>query len=116
MLEEQPPPRPPRPKRELKKQNIILPPLEFRDRPVTSARPKRQLQKSVKQMIQDYEQNIQPPVEFRDDYIPVPPPTTKRTRITQTDQALKGCTVSYEISIKNNKDPLIQLQNTRKAF
>ena len=38
-----------------------------------------------------------------------------RTKIKQTDKALKGYTKSYEISIKNNKDPLVQLQNTRKA-
>ena len=34
--------------------------------------------KSVKQMIQAYEDNIiQPPLEFRDDYKPVPKPRTK---------------------------------------
>ena len=31
------------------------------------------------------------------------------------DKALKGYTKSYEIGIKNKKDPLVQLQNTRKA-
>ena len=55
---------------------------------------------------------------------PTPAPRTKkvkkmkpkiepRTKINQLDQALKGYTKSYEISIKNNKDPLLQLQNTR---
>ena len=44
---------------------------------------------------------------------PVPAP---RTKIEQIDKALKGYTKSYEISIKNNKDPLVQLQNTRKAI
>ena len=79
--------------------------------------------KSVKQMVQDYEDNIiLPPLEFRDDYKPVPAPRTKkpvptpRTKIEQVDKALKGYTKSYEISIKNNKDPLAQLQNTRKAI
>ena len=43
---------------------------------------------------------------------PVPAP---RTKIEQTDKALKGFTKSYEINIKNNKDPLMQLQNTRKG-
>ena len=78
-------------------------------------------------MIDAYENNIiLPPLEFRDDYKPVPAPRTKkprtvkpvplpRTKIEQTDEALKGYTKSYEISIKNNKDPLVQLQNTRKA-
>ena len=82
--------------------------------------------KSVKQMVQDYEDNIiLPPLEFRDDYKPIPKPRTKkpipipipkpRTKITQVDKALKGYTKSFEINIKNNKDPLEQLQNTRKA-
>ena len=83
--------------------------------------------KSVKQMAKEYEENIiLPPPEFRDDYKPVPAPRTKklldkpvptpRTKIEQTDKALKGYTKSYEISIKNNKDPLAQMQNTRKAI
>ena len=93
--------------------NIIQPPTEFRDdyKPVPAPR------KSVKQMAQDYEDNIiQPRTEFRDDYKPIPLPRTKkqvpllRTKIERTDKALKG------ISIKNNKDPLVQLQNTRKAI
>ena len=78
--------------------------------------------KSVKQMVQDYEDNIiLPPLEFRDDYKPVPLPRTKkpvplpRTNIEQVDKALKGYTKSFEISIRNNKDPQYQLQNTRKA-
>ncbi|KAL9988938.1 hypothetical protein ACROYT_G003434 [Oculina patagonica] len=75
-------------------------------------------------MIQDYEDNIiLPPPEFRDDYKPVPLPRTikqkpiplPRTKIEQVDKALKGYTKSFEIGIKNNKDPLLQLQNTRKA-
>ena len=32
------------------------------------------------------------------------------------DQALQGYTKSYEISIKNKKDPLLQLQKTREAL
>ena len=84
--------------------------------------------KSVKQMAKENEENIiLPPIEFMDDYKPVPAPRTKqhavkkpvpapRTKIEQTDKALKGYTKSYEISIKNNKDPLAQMQNTRKAI
>ena len=82
--------------------------------------------KSVKQMAKEYEENIiLPPPEFRDNYKPVPAPITykprrpiptPRTKIEQTDKALKGYTKSYEISIKNNKDPLAQMQNTRKAI
>ena len=70
--------------------------------------------KSVKQMVQEYEDNIiLPPLEFRDDYKPVPLP---RTKIEQVAKALKGYTKSFEISIKSNKDPLTQLKNTRKAI
>ena len=97
--------------------------------------------KSVKQMAKEYEENIiLPPIEFMDNYKPVPAPRTykpvpaprtykpvpasrtykpvpaPRTKIEQTDKALKGYTKSYEISIKNNKDPLAQMQNTRKAI
>ena len=79
--------------------------------------------KSVKKMVQEYEDNIiLPPLEFRDDYKPIPKPRTKkpvpspRTTIEQVDKALKGYTKSFEIGIKNNKDTLAQLQNTRKAL
>ena len=79
--------------------------------------------KSVKQMVQEYEDNIiLPPLEFRDDYKPTTKPRTKkptplpRTKIEQVDKALKGYTKSFEISIKNDKDPLEQLQNTRLAI
>ena len=79
--------------------------------------------KSVKQMVQEYEDNIiLPPLEFRDDYKPIPKPRTKkptplpRTKIEEVDKALKGYTKSFEISIKNDKDPLVQLQNTRLAI
>ena len=41
---------------------------------------------------------------------------TEAPEIKQLDQALKGYAKSYEISIKNNKDPLLQLQNTRIAL
>ena len=39
-----------------------------------------------------------------------------KTKIKRVKKALKGYTKSFEISIKNNKDPLSQLQNTRKAI
>ena len=92
-----------------------------------SRRPIPTPRKSVKQMAKEYEENIiLPPPEFRDNYKPVLAPRTKqhtvkkpvptpRTKIEQTDKALKGYTKSYEISIKNNKDPLAQMQNTRNA-
>ena len=100
-------------------------------RTVKPIRPIPTPRKSVNQMVQDYENNIiLPPLEFRDKPVPaprtkrppVPAPRTKRlpvpaprTIIEQTDKALKGFTKSYETNIKNNKDPLMQLQNTRKA-
>ena len=95
--------------------NIILPPPEFRDRPVPTPR------KSVKQMVNDYENNvILPPPEFRDRPVPLPrtkkPVPLPRTKIEQTDKALNGFTESYKINIKNKKDQLVQLQNTRKAI
>ena len=83
--------------------------------------PKPTPRRSVRQMIQDYEENILPPPEFRDDYKPTPTPRTKkpvplpRTQINQVAKALEGYTKSYEIGIKNSKDPLLQLLNTRKA-
>ena len=91
------------------------------DKPIPAPR------KSVKKMVKEYEDNIiLPPLEFRDDYKPIPAPRTKklldkpvptpRTKIEQTNKALKGYTKSYEISIKNNKDPLTQMQNTRLAL
>ena len=91
-------------------------PVQQKRRPIPTPR------KSVKEMVKQYEDNIiQPPAEFRDNYKPVPAPRTKkpvptpRTIIKQTDKALKGCAKSYEINIRNNRDPLIQMQNTRKG-
>ena len=94
--------------------DVIQPPSEFRDKPVPAPH------KSVKQMVQDYEDNIiQPPLEFRDKPVPLPrtkkPVPLPRTKIEQVKKALKGYTKSFEISIINNKDPLTQLQKTRKA-
>ena len=98
--------------------NIIQPPLEFRDRPIPMPRTK----KTVKQMTQEYEDNIiQPPLEFRDRPIPMPrtkkvkPHIAPRTIIEKTAKALKGYTSSYIISKKHETDPLFQLQNTRLA-
>ena len=102
-------------------QNAVQQPI-----PVPMPRTKKPVptpRKSVKQMVQEYEDNIiLPPLEFRDDYKPIPKPRTKkpvplpRTKIEQVDKALKGYSKSFEIGIKNNKDPLVQLQSTRKAL
>ena len=90
--------------------------------------------KSVKDMIQQYEDNvISPPPQFRDDYKPIPAPRTKkplqapiptprtkkpsekRTIISQVEKALKGYTKSFDVELRDNKDPLLQLQKSRRA-
>ena len=77
----------------------------------------------VKQLIRYFENNnlYKPPG-------PIPAPRTKkqqprpqpipapRTKIMEKSKALKGYTKSYEIAIKNDKDILEQLQNTRLAI
>ena len=88
----------------VKADNIIAPPPEFRDE----------------------ENIIYPPPEFRDDFKPIPPipkprvlskqPTpSSKTKITQLQQALKGAVKSYEVDIKYEKDPLLQLNSTDKG-
>ena len=115
--------------KKLSKSKLIKLLLKQENKPVPAKRrPIPTPRKSVKQMVKQYEDNIiLPPAEFRDNYKPIPasrtkrnavkkPVPTPRTIIKQTDKALKGFTKSFEISIKNNKDPLIQMQNTRKAI
>ena len=78
--------------------NIILPPPEFRDRPIPTPRAKKPLQ------------------------APIPTPRTKkpvpekRTIISQVEKALKGYTQSFEVELRDEKDPLVQLQKSRKAI
>ena len=128
-------------------------PVPARKRPIPTPR------KSVKDMVQQYEDNIiSPPPEFRDDYKPIPAPRTKkplqapipaprtkkplqapiptprtkktlqapipttktkkpskRTIISQVEKALKGYTKSFDVELRDNKDPLLQLQKSRKA-
>ena len=90
--------------------NIIFPPPEFRDGYKPTPKPRTK----VKQMVQEYQDNIiSPPLEFEDDHKPIPEP---RTKIKQLAKALKGNVESFKISVSNNKDPLLQLQKTRKAI
>ena len=103
-------------------------PVPAQRRPIPTPR------KSVKDMVQQYEDNIiSPPPEFRDDYKPIPAPRTKktlkapiptprtkkpkekRTIISQVEKALKGYTKSFDVELRDNKDPLLQLQKSRRA-
>ena len=88
-----------------------------------NAKPIPRPRKSVKQMVQEYKDNIiPPPSQFRDDYKPVPIPRTKNTvlekpvplpttKIEQKNKALEGYAKSFEVTIKSEEDPLEQLQN-----
>ena len=129
----------------LKQKNIITKPFPTQRRPIPTPR------KSVKDMVQQYEDNIiSPPPEFRDKPIPlartkkpsqapiptprtkkplqapIPAPRTKkqtsekpvhekRTIISQVDKALKGYTQSFDVELRNTKDPLLQFQKSRRA-
>ena len=66
-----------------------------------------------------------PTPEFNDDHKPIPLPKTetskieqpeKRTIISQVEHALKGYTKSFDIELRDKKDPLLQLQKSRKAI
>ena len=102
-----------------------------------SPKPKRPVptpRKSVKDMVKQYEDNIiLPPPEFRDGPIPTPrtkkplqapiptprtkkPVPEKKTIISQVEKALKGYTQSFEVELRDEKDPLVQLQKSRKAI
>ena len=91
--------------------NIILPPLEFRDKPVPAPRTVKPVPtpRTVKPVPTPRTVKPVPTPRF------VKPVPTPRTKIVQTKKAMKGYTKSYEISIKNIKDPLLQLQKTRDA-
>ena len=97
----------------------------YKRRPVPTPR------KSVKELVQQYEENIiQPPIQFRERPIPAPrtkkpvpaprtkqqkPIAAKRTFVAQTEKALKGYTKSYEIEIRDEVDPLQQLNITKRG-
>ena len=108
------------------------------DKPVPKPRrPVPTPRKSVKDMVKEYEDNIiLPPPVFRDRPIPkprtekpllapIPTPRTKkpsekpvpekRTIISQVEKALKGYTQSFDVELRDKKDPLLQLQKSRRA-
>jgi len=87
-----------------------------RRRPVPTPR------RSVKELVKGYEKNIiQPPIQFIDRPIPAPrtkkqkPVAAKRTFISQTEKELKGYTKSYEIEVRDEMDPLKQLNITKRG-
>ena len=117
----------------LLKQNARKP---MDDKPVPKPRrPVPTPRKSVKDMVKEYEDNIiSPPPQFRDDHKPIPLPRTKkllqspiptprtkkpvpekRTIISQVEKALKGYTQSFDVELRDKKDPLLQLQKSRRA-
>ena len=67
-----------------------------------------------------------PPPKFKDDNKSIPLPKTetskieqpseKRTIISQVEKALKGYTKSFDIELRDKKDPLLQLQKSRRAI
>ena len=119
--------------------NIIRKLIRHDDTTIGRRQPIPTPRRSVKKMVEDYEQRVAPVAAPRTKRLvaPVAAPRTKRpvaaprtnipvqisrkpvplprTKIEQKKRALKGFAKSYEISIKNSKDPLAQLQNTRKA-
>ena len=87
-------------------------PVQQKRRPIPTPR------KSVKEMVKQYENNIIQPIpapRTKKKMLAKKPVPTPRTIIKQTDKALKGFAKSYEINIRNNRDPLVQMQNTRKG-
>ena len=106
--------------------NIIQPPKQFADKPI--AAPKTKKITPLMDII------IPPPKQFADrpiisprmkttSAIPlirkrmkkIPPTPLPRTEITETARAFQGFTKSYQVGIKNDKDPLVQLNTTRLA-
>ena len=92
-----------------------------------SVKPKPVPRKSVKQMVNEYEDIIQPPEQFRDTRKP-PKPTRKPPPVPQVEEhitnvpvpkikelnrALKGHAKSYEIELQDNLNPLNHFTKTR---
>ena len=90
---------------------------------ISNKRPIPAPRKSVKTMAQKYEENVSSsPTYF---IKPIPKPRTQKSldayipsklsqSISQMQQALEGYTKSFNIDLRDNKDPLVQLQKSRK--
>ena len=97
--------------------NIISPPPQFRDdhKPIPLPRTKKPSQAP-----------IPAPRTKKPLQAPIPAPRTKkqtsekpvpekRTIISQVEKALKGYTQSFDVELGDKKDPLLQLQKSRRA-
>ena len=91
----------------LPRNNIIPPPIQFADTPKAAPR--------VKRVSFDNQLIPRRPILMprKKKMAPVP---TQRTQITEVARAFKGYTKSYEVGIKNETDPLIQMSSTRLAI
>ena len=90
---------------------------------ISNKRPIPAPRKSVKTMAQKYEENVcSSPTYF---IKPIPKPRTQKSldayipsklsqSISQMQQALEGYTKSFNIDLRDNKDPLVKLQKSRK--
>ena len=104
-----------------------------------NVKPKPVPRKSVKQMVKEYEDIIQPPEQLGGGYKPIPKPRTDRPlqmrrppkptrkpppppipegessqhKITQLRKALKGSTKSFAVDVINIIDPMKQLNETK---
>ena len=88
-----------------------------------NVKPKPVPRKSVKQMVKEYEDIIQPP----DGYKPIPKPRTDRPlqvedhiinvpvpKIKELNKALKGHVKSYRIELQDNSNPLNHFTKTKE--
>ena len=101
---------------------IIAPPKQVADRPVPAPGLKKVAlvplprAKKIKPLM---DLIIQPPKQFRDKPKAAPrkkkiaPTPLPRTEINETARAFQGFTKSYQVGIKNETDPLVQLNTTR---
>ena len=108
-----------------------------------SPKPRRPVptpRKSVKDMVNEYEDNIiSPPPQFRDDHKPIPLPRTKkpsqapipaprtkkplekpvpekRTIISQVEKALKGYTQSFDVELRDKKTHYFNHKNQEEQL
>ena len=83
-----------------------------------NVKPKPVPRKSVKQMVKEYEDMIQPTEQFRDGYKPIPKPRTDRPlqipKIKEVNKALKGHAKSYGIELQDNLNSLNHFTKTKE--